>query len=66
MFCDYYLHRLKPLKPTLFFIIVNNSVRASKRTLLFTITKIIWLMLFKKLSPIRMRNKTHKHKMQSY
>jgi hypothetical protein len=37
------------LKPTLVFIIFKNSVRISKRTPHFTITKINWLMLFKEI-----------------
>jgi hypothetical protein len=35
------------LKPKLVFIIFKISVRTSKRTPHFTITKINWLMLFK-------------------
>jgi hypothetical protein len=34
-------------QPTLVFITLDNSVRTSKRTPHFTITKINWLMLFK-------------------
>jgi hypothetical protein len=37
------------LKQRLVFIIVENSVRTSKRTPHFTITKINWLMLFKEI-----------------
>jgi len=36
-----------PLKPKLVQIIFKNSVRTSKRTPHFTITKINWLTLFK-------------------
>jgi hypothetical protein len=35
--------------PTLAFIILKNSVRTSKRTQHFTVTKINWLMLFKEI-----------------
>jgi hypothetical protein len=38
---------LSPLKPKHVWIIFKNSVRTSKKTQLFTITKINWLMLFK-------------------
>jgi hypothetical protein len=37
------------LKPTIVFIILKNSVRTSKRTPHFTITKINWLKLFKEI-----------------
>jgi hypothetical protein len=33
-------------------IIFKNSVRTSRRTLNFTITKIKWLMLFKEIIPV--------------
>jgi hypothetical protein len=36
-----------PLKPKLVYILFKNSVRTSKRTPHFTITKINWLTLFK-------------------
>jgi hypothetical protein len=36
-------------KPKLFQMIFKNSVRTSKRTPHFTITKINWLMLFKEI-----------------
>jgi hypothetical protein len=36
-----------PLKPKLIYMIYKNSVRTSKRTSYFTITKINWLMLCK-------------------
>jgi hypothetical protein len=39
---------INPLKPKLVFTIYNNSVRTAKKTQHFTITKINWLMLFKK------------------
>jgi hypothetical protein len=50
---------LNPLKPTFVFIIFKNSVRTSKRTPHFTITKIDWLMLFKEL--IDVYNEKHHH-----
>jgi hypothetical protein len=37
------------MKPTLVFIIFKNSVRTSKKTQHFTITKINYLMLFKEV-----------------
>jgi hypothetical protein len=40
---------LNPLRPKIDYIIFKNSVRTSKRTPYFTITKINWLMLFKKI-----------------
>jgi hypothetical protein len=45
-----------PLKPKLVYIIVNNSVRTSKRTPHFTITKIKWLILFKEIITVYMEN----------
>jgi hypothetical protein len=41
-----HLH-INPLKTKLFYILFKNSVRTSKRTPNFTITKINWLTLFK-------------------
>jgi hypothetical protein len=38
-----------PLKPKLVEVIFKNSVRTSKKTQLFTITKISSLMLFKEI-----------------
>jgi hypothetical protein len=38
---------INPLKPKLVYMLFKNSVRTSKRTPHFTITKINWLMLFK-------------------
>jgi hypothetical protein len=38
---------MNSLKPKLVYIIYKNSVRTAKKTQLFTITKINWLMLFK-------------------
>jgi hypothetical protein len=38
---------INPLKTKLFYILFKNSVRTSKRTPTFTITKINWLTLFK-------------------
>jgi hypothetical protein len=35
---------LNPLKPKLVWITLNSSVRTAKKTQLFTITKINWLM----------------------
>jgi hypothetical protein len=40
---------IDPLKPKLVTVVFNNSVRTSKRTTHFTITKINWLMLFKEM-----------------
>jgi hypothetical protein len=40
---------VNPLKPTLVVIILKDSVRTSKRTPHFTITKINWLMPFKEI-----------------
>jgi hypothetical protein len=48
--------RFNPLKPKLVFIICNNSVRTAKKTQLFTITKINWLMLFKEVIPVYTEN----------
>jgi hypothetical protein len=49
---------LNPLKPNLVFIIFKNSVRTSKRTPHFTITKINWLMLFKEIMHVYSKNHT--------
>jgi len=49
---------INPLKPTLLFIIFKNSVRTSKRTQHFTITKTNWLMQFKEVTVVY----TEKHK----
>jgi hypothetical protein len=38
-----------PLKTKLVYILFKNSVRTSKRTPNFTITKINWLMLFREI-----------------
>jgi hypothetical protein len=38
-----------PLKTKLVYILFKNPVRTLKRTPNFTITKIKWLMLFKKM-----------------
>jgi hypothetical protein len=42
-----HLSIFNPLKPKLVYILFKNSVRTSKRTPYFTITKINWLTLFK-------------------
>jgi hypothetical protein len=47
-----------PLKPKLVYIIFKNSVRTSKRTPHFTITKINWLMLFKEIIVVYSENDT--------
>jgi hypothetical protein len=50
----YYVAFLNPLKagaPLVF----NNSVRTSKRTPRFSITKINWLILFKEIIAVRSR-----------
>jgi len=39
-------------------MLFKNSVRTSKRTQHFTITKIDWLTLFKKITTIHSKNKT--------
>jgi hypothetical protein len=44
--------RTEELKPKLVFVTFKNSVRTSKRTPHFTITKINCLMLFKKVIDI--------------
>jgi hypothetical protein len=40
---------IKPFKPKLVKSLCKNSVRTSKRTPHFTITKTNWLMLFKEI-----------------
>jgi hypothetical protein len=47
-----------PLKPKLMQIIFKNSVRTSKRTPHFTITKINWLMLLKEIILVYSNNYT--------
>jgi hypothetical protein len=47
---------LLPLKPKLVQIIINNSARSSKKTPHFTITKINWLLLFKKVIVVYSEN----------
>jgi hypothetical protein len=49
---------INPMKPKLVLIIFNNSVRTAKKTQLFTITKISWLMLFKKIIAVYSENHT--------
>jgi hypothetical protein len=49
---------LNPLKPKLIQILINNPVRTSKRTPLFTIITINLLMLFKKIIPAYSSNHT--------
>jgi hypothetical protein len=44
---------LNPMKPKHVLMIFKNSVRTSKRTPHFTITKINWLMLFKEIIPLQ-------------
>jgi hypothetical protein len=45
-----------PLKPKPVSIIFRNSVRISKRTPHFTITKINWLIMFKEMIVIYSKN----------
>jgi hypothetical protein len=47
---------LNLLKPKLFQIIFKNSVRTAKKTLLFTITKINWLISFKEIIAVYSEN----------
>jgi hypothetical protein len=42
--------------PKLIYILFKNSVRTSKRTPNFTITKINWLMLFKEIIAVYSEN----------
>jgi hypothetical protein len=44
------------LKPKLVYILFKNSVRTSKRTPHFTITKIKWLTLFKEIIAVYSEN----------
>jgi hypothetical protein len=44
--------RFSRLKPKLFQIIFNNSVRTSKKARHFITTKINWLMMFKETSAV--------------
>jgi hypothetical protein len=44
-----------PLKPKILQIIFKNSVRTSKRTPTFTITKINWLTLFREMIAVYTR-----------
>jgi hypothetical protein len=44
---------INPLKPKLVKTVFKNSVRTSKRTPHFTITKINWLTLFKEIIPLK-------------
>jgi hypothetical protein len=48
---------INPLKMKLIYTVHKNSVRTSKRTTNFTITKINWLMLFKEI--IAVYNENH-------
>jgi hypothetical protein len=45
MSCIFY-----PLKPKVVYVLFKNSVRTSKRTPHFTITRINWLTLFKEIN----------------
>jgi hypothetical protein len=47
---------LNPLKTKLVYILFKDSVRTSKRTPHFTITKINWLTLFKKIMAAYIEN----------
>jgi hypothetical protein len=47
-----------PLNPYIVQILVNNSVRTSKKTPHFTITKINWLTLFKEIIAVYTENHT--------
>jgi hypothetical protein len=46
--------KINPFKMKLIYILFKNSVRTSKRTPNFTITKINWLMLFKEIINIKL------------
>jgi hypothetical protein len=46
------------LRPKVFYIIFKNSVRTTKKTLHFTITKINWLTLFKEIIAVYSENLT--------
>jgi hypothetical protein len=50
--------KFNPLKTKLVQIIFKNSVRTAKKTLHFTITKINWLTLFKKIIAVYTENHT--------
>jgi hypothetical protein len=50
---------LNPLKPKLVLMLFKNSVRTSKRTPHFTITKINWLTLFKEIIAVYSENHTN-------
>jgi hypothetical protein len=43
------VQQFNPLKPKFVYMLFKNSVRTSKRTPNFTITKINWLMVFKEI-----------------
>jgi hypothetical protein len=45
-----------PLKTKVVYILFKNSVRTSKRTPNFTVTKINWLMLFKEIIAVCSEN----------
>jgi hypothetical protein len=47
---------INPLKPKLVERIFENSVRNTKKTQLFTITNISWLMLFKEIIAVYSEN----------
>jgi hypothetical protein len=47
---------INPFKMKLIYILFKNSVRASKRTPNFTITKINWLMLFTEIIAVYSEN----------
>jgi hypothetical protein len=59
---------VSPLESKIDCTIFKSSVRTSKRTPHFTITKINWLTLFKEIIAVYTEKsyKTHKYKMQSY
>jgi hypothetical protein len=48
----------KPLKPKHVYIIINNSVRTSKRTPHFSIKSIKWLILFEEIIAVYTENHT--------
>jgi hypothetical protein len=53
----YIKFRINPLKK-LAYLIFTNSVRTAKKTQRFYITKINWLMLFKKITAVYSENHT--------
>jgi hypothetical protein len=55
--------RFNPLKPKLIQIIYKDSVRTTKKTQFFTITKISWLMLFREIIAVYSENHTKMHSM---